>query len=264
MTDLDREEQLLVSRARVGLLPAAGASGRVRRAIAAAVAAEAIALANSGRSGPGVRSAGGNGLSAAAGNRLSRFLLAAAIAGTGAAPSYWFGYRSGRRAAQVAAETRTSPPAPAATLAPGDRESPPPVLRPPASDARPNHGPISARAREAAPRVVNALGEPSSTQSLAKEVTALRAIERALREGEPALAFALLERLDREVPNGKLLEEREATAAMARCALGRAPFGVNLAEDFAARHPASVYRERVEATCARGPVSPKLLDPPER
>jgi len=264
MTDLDGEEQLLLSRARIGLLPGPGASARVRRGIGGAVAAGASAAANSAFPGPGVRSGASNGLRVAAGGRLGRLPLAATIAGTGVAPSYWFGYRAGRRAGQAAAGARAVSPAPVAVTAPPGWEPPPQFPATAAADARPSHGAIAARAREGMPRVTAASGEVASTESLGKEVTALRAVERALRDGQPALAFALLQRLDHEVPNGTLLEEREATSAIARCALGRLPFGVNLAEDFAARHPDSVYLERVEGTCARRREDQKSLAPSQR
>jgi hypothetical protein len=81
-------------------------------------------------------------------------------------------------------------------------------------------------------------------------VRALRGVERALRDRQPGLALALLRQLDRAVPDGKLGEEREATSAIARCALGTVPLGVDLAEDFADRHPDSVYLKRVEQACA--------------
>ncbi len=70
---------------------------------------------------------------------------------------------------------------------------------------------------------------PSQTESLAIEVRALRNAERALRDGNPGLALAFLQELDRQVPNGQLTEERDAASTLARCARGDHPFGVNLA-----------------------------------
>ena len=52
------------------------------------------------------------------------------------------------------------------------------------------------------------------TASLDEEVRALRAVERALREGTPGFALSLLRELDRKVPNGRLLEERLATRTL--------------------------------------------------
>ena len=90
---------------------------------------------------------------------------------------------------------------------------------------------------------------PSQTESLAIEVRALRNAERALRDGNPGLALAFLQELDRQVPNGQLAEERDAAGTLARCARGDHPFGVNLAAEFTERHPGSVYRARVEQAC---------------
>jgi hypothetical protein len=91
---------------------------------------------------------------------------------------------------------------------------------------------------------------PSQTESLAIEVRALRNAERALRDGNPGLALAFLQELDRQVPNGQLAEERDAAGTLARCARGDHPFGVNQAAEFTERHPGSVYRSRVEQACA--------------
>ena len=70
---------------------------------------------------------------------------------------------------------------------------------------------------------------PPQTTSLAIELRALRNAERALRDGNPGLALAFLQELDRQVPNGQLTEERDAAVTLARCARGDRPFGVNLA-----------------------------------
>ena len=90
---------------------------------------------------------------------------------------------------------------------------------------------------------------PSRSESLELEVRALRNAERALRDGNPGLALAFLQELDRQVPNGQLAEERDAAGTLARCARGDQPFGVNLAAEFTERHPGSVYRARVEQAC---------------
>jgi hypothetical protein len=100
---------------------------------------------------------------------------------------------------------------------------------------------------------VSAPVPPSSVetdvQSLDPEVRALKAIERALRRREAGQALALLQQLDRQVPSGKLTEERAAAFAMARCDLG---IGTPMAHalDFSQRYPASVYFARVRQSCA--------------
>jgi len=108
--------------------------------------------------------------------------------------------------------------------------------------------------------VVEGITAPvTPSASLAEEVRALRAVERALREGKPGFALALLRELDRAIPNGQLVEERLATRTIARCATGDVPIGVDLASDFAARHPDSVYGRRVTDACA-GTDSPASGD----
>jgi hypothetical protein len=104
---------------------------------------------------------------------------------------------------------------------------------------------------------------PSQTESLAIEVRALRNTERALRDGNPGLALAFLQELDRQVPHGQLTEERDAAGTLARCARGDHPFGVNMAAEFTERHRGSVYRARVEQACARTD-SPGPGDSPPR
>jgi len=90
--------------------------------------------------------------------------------------------------------------------------------------------------------------EPSALSMFG--AVASRAVERALRDREPGLALGLLRELDRAVPGGRLVEERQATAAIARCGTGDVPFGVDLGEEFAGRYPGSVYQARVEEACA--------------
>jgi hypothetical protein len=89
----------------------------------------------------------------------------------------------------------------------------------------------------------------SPAESLAHEVRALRAVERALRGDQPSLALALLQQLEQAVPDGRLREERTATSAMARCLAGVVPFGVDLVQDFADAYPRSVYLPRVQQSC---------------
>ena len=108
----------------------------------------------------------------------------------------------------------------------------------------------------APPRKHPSAATAKTVPSLEEEVRALRAVERALREGSPGLALALLGELDRAVPDGHLIEERAATAAIARCTLGQAPFGVDLAETFDEQHPGSVYVKRVRQACGK-PTAPR-------
>jgi hypothetical protein len=90
--------------------------------------------------------------------------------------------------------------------------------------------------------------EPATSVSLEAEVRALERVQRALRDRAPGEALALLQQLDRDVPQGRLVEERSAARALARCELGQ---GEPLAHalEFSQRFPASVYFTRVRKTC---------------
>jgi hypothetical protein len=249
MVDGEEEDLLLLARARAGLSPAPGDQERVRRSVTAALAGATTAGAGGpepfrGAPAPAARSLG----------VVRRTLAALAIAGGAGSAGYMLGHRAGTREARPPSGLEISPP-PASPVPP-----PAPEISPSLGLPAPTAGTFArvgaAGGPERQTRVVgarpNAIGRRTSlADSLEKEVSALRAIERALRDGQPGLALALLRELDRAVPEGRLVEEREATAAIARCALDQVPFGVDLAEDFGARHPGSVYLERVLQACAR-------------
>jgi hypothetical protein len=175
----------------------------------------------------------------------ARLLAAGAIAAASGGIGYWVGHRAGLREAPLVAQVAPDP-SPAATSAPLA-----PSLAP---EAQPSLAPsVPLAVHHAAGHLSHheaAGSAPAAAESLAVEVGALRNAERALRDGNPGLALAFLTELDRQVPNGQLTEERDAAATLARCARGDRPIGVNLAADFVERHPASVYRARVEQTCA--------------
>ena len=238
MNEHEADETLLLARAHRALSPSAEDANRVRASLRAALATAAVAAPDAAARGIG------------AATRLSgwtgRIVAAAAIAGSAGSIGYWVGHRAG---------VREQPPAPvpAAVSVAEQPPSPPPASPPPPPPApeqaaRPEPRQV-AQARVAPHRAAPA---PSATPaSLAKEIEALRAVERALRDGRPGLALALLHELDRAVPDGKLVEERQATAAIARCASGSIPLGTAPAADFAASYPTSVYRDRVEQACAQ-------------
>jgi hypothetical protein len=231
--DEDQEIEL-IARARRALSPGAGDQQRVREAVRRAVAnASATASAPAGSS------------AAAAAAHAPRLFALAAVAAVAGGIGYWGGHRAGVRDGQARTAVQVipvssfvaspTPPAPATSMPPIV-----PATAPAAADPT--------RRRHAAPA-----GEPSPADSLAEEVRALRSVERALRERQPGLALALLRELDRAVPQGKLMEERQATSAIARCLGGDVPFGVDLGDDFASRYPDSVYLARVAQACAPAP-----------
>lgn len=245
----EQEELLTLSRARVALSPSPADVLRVRNSLTAALAAPV-----SGGGEPGLS---GGDLAPGAGWPLRVLVTSVAAAAVGAG-GYWMGHRAGVQEARFI----TSPPAfTSASVPPPKAPSEATAAAPRAWQAQPTLPiePIedTPAAREVAKRrlgkgarATRSTTDVAATESLAHEVRALRSVERALRDHDPRLALAILQQLDRAVPGGKLVEERRATAIMARCAAGDGPFGVNLAEDFASDYPESVYLGRVEQSCA--------------
>ncbi|HXJ20079.1 MAG TPA: hypothetical protein VMT03_07590 [Polyangia bacterium] len=226
----DTEIAEALERARRGLSPGPGDLERVRRGLEAAFRAP-VPRAPEAPPAP------------SAWRLLARRLaLASALTGTGAAVGYWAGRRAERR------EIASTLPAAHATpiAAPAARTEAPPVEEP----ALPRQN--TEAHRDERHRHADIVSPPKTdAESLAAEVHALRNTERALRERNPGLAAAFLDGLDREIPGGQLREERAALRAIARCAAGDSPFGVNLADEFAQAFPSSAYRGRVDQACER-------------
>ena len=230
----DNDMEALLARARRGWSPNPGDAERVRRGLEAALARGAAAPATPAPS---------------RGTHpwMSRVMVTAAFTAAGAAGGYW----AGRRASPPAA------PPPAAVAAPARPSHTAPIAPPAISSGRPSEPAHPAPAASSPGRRVEPGrrravegAAPATAESLAAEVRGLRNVERALRDHNAGLATAYLDDLDREVPGGQMREERVALRAIARCARGAQPFGVNLAQDFAATYPASPYRARVEQACS--------------
>jgi hypothetical protein len=236
MTDREQLEYEILAKARIGLGPTAVESAQLRRSIDVAIAAG---------SGPHTPSSSPPA-APHSGGALSRWMMVSALAAATGAAGYGLGYRAGRTAPPVASVTGS-----AAVVA----VAPPPASRaltavaPPPPSIADGDGPSPERDRRPAPSASSSARKRTPADSLAEEVRAIRSIERALRDGQPGLGLALLRELDRAVPDGRLVEEREALSAIARCASGRVPLGLNLGDDFADRHPSSVYLRRVQAAC---------------
>jgi len=251
MINPDQEDELTtLARARAGLSPSPADALRVRASLAAALAAPEDAASDHAApsdSGPGSGAPLGRPL------RLLAASVAAAAISAGAG-GYWMGYRAGSREAGLAvapALTNESlPPSRPGPAAGASVPSPGPASPAPGGDATGGRATVKRRPGNAS-RAVRPQAMASPTESLGQEVRALRAIEHALRDDDPRLALAILQQLDRDVPKGKLVEERTAMSVIARCSAGDVPFGVDLAGDFAGDYPESVYLGRVEQSCAR-------------
>ena len=246
----------VLARARRTWSPGEADAVRVRRAISAALAAGPTPGEDAAPAHP----------RASASAWTSRLLVAGAIAAASGGVGYWAGLRASLREAPRAAPlvslasrsvTAVEPRLPP-SVAPSPAVATPPLAMPSLVPSR--HDLHSGR-RSLETRTA------SQSNSLAVEVAALRNAERALRDGNPGLALAFLQELDRQVPNGQLAEERDAASTLARCARGDHPFGVNLGAEFTERHPGSVYRARVEQACpetdspASGDSSPRRQGP---
>jgi len=229
MTDNGRRASDILAGARRAWSPSEADQDRVRRAIGAALPGTAPGRA------PAAAPRAGWG---------PRLLAAATIAAASGGIGYWAGHRAGLR--ETPQITRTVP----APVAVAPTEPPAPLAANEPQSSPPPSSPIAPHRGEHAARHQAESAAPAAAESLAIEVRALRNAERALRDGNPGLALAFLEELDRQVPHGRMIEERDAASTRARCARGDHPIGVDLAGEFIERHPESVYRARVEETCA--------------
>jgi hypothetical protein len=231
----------VLARARLGLSPSEADQARVYRSLLAAASVAAARPASSSL-------ATTTRLARGTARLLVASSLVAAIGGAG----YWAGFRAARR--QQSAAPIAAPVSP--TVVPAPRTTPPlDRARPTTAATNLARGPSLARGPRTEPGHDEGAGAKGArAASLDAEVRALRSVERALRDDEPGMALALLRELDRAVPDGKLVEERDAMLAIARCARGEVPFGIDLARDFGERHPNSVYLERVTQNCAAEPA----------
>jgi hypothetical protein len=92
-----------------------------------------------------------------------------------------------------------------------------------------------------------------SESSLAAELAMLQRARRALAAENGQLALGLVQELDERFPTGVLIEERIATRVLGLCALERVDEAREVARDFLAHHPTSVYAERVRSSCVAAP-----------
>ncbi len=78
------------------------------------------------------------------------------------------------------------------------------------------------------------------------EISGLGRAEQLLHAGNAAQALSALDQLAQRVPHGALMEERDATRALAQCALSRSS---SVANAFLARYPKSVHEAGVRSAC---------------
>lgn len=133
-------------------------------------------------------------------------------------------------------------PAPRATALPSE-----PAAAPGASSQPARIAPVQV----AAPKRSQATEPPSDAAkpSLAHEAAGLARVQRALRDGDPNLALALLEEQDQLYRSGSLGTERAAARALAWCAAGHRTRARTLAERVVAENAGSPLAERVKRKC---------------
>ena len=83
-----------------------------------------------------------------------------------------------------------------------------------------------------------------------EEISYLRRAQRALRDGNPNLAWGLMTSLDERQPHGALVPERTVTKVIALCALNRVDEARREAHVLLESKPNSVYAERIAQSCA--------------
>jgi hypothetical protein len=96
----------------------------------------------------------------------------------------------------------------------------------------------------------------SSKASIARETELLAQVQRALQQGRPASALALLNRYTKDFPRGMLEEEAIASRIVALCQFGRNGDAERWRSEFFRRYPNSPLSGRVRNACAAGASAP--------
>jgi hypothetical protein len=162
----------------------------------------------------------------------AKFGVGLALLGVGAA-ALWF--------MRAPAANVTLPIAPRVSLpvAPVVEVMPPTaaVVTAPSAAAKP--APEASRPTPALPRSANP----------AEELSLVRAMQQALRAGNPSQALALAADHARRFPRGTLLEEREGVRAVAQCQLAAPGARAAVLDSFTRHFATSPYAARVKAAC---------------
>lgn len=149
-----------------------------------------------------------------------------------------------------ASAAATLAPLPRPTNAVEDERSEDAIVRPVQSSVAAAPPPSGSREERVKRRTLGGAEDSQTTEttSAPDEVEFVRRAQRALARKEPTLALGLLKQLDERLPKGRLLEERYAGKAIARCMLTPNE-GHDVQRAFARRYPQSVHGERVNQVC---------------
>lgn len=247
--DLDADEAALLRGARRALSPSPEDTVRIRQATHLALASLPAALQSGADASSPVVDAALARLSQWGGKLVVASALVSASAGAG----YTLGLRAGR--AEVPPTSAPAAPAPASEDPRSAELRPTPELPVSPSLHAPVERPGAAPPERRASGLADASPAGLDDAPLAREIRALRRVDRLLRENNPRFALALLSELDRDVPKGQLTEERRAAFAAATCAVF--PDTAKAARrGFEERFPRSVYQGRVDQACASADEGP--------
>ena len=92
-------------------------------------------------------------------------------------------------------------------------------------------------------------------RTLEDEAAALKNIQRALRDGEPEKALALLDAEEGSSQRGILAPERAAARVFALCSSGRVGEARVLARRFLTNHADSPLVDRIRKSCVEGSLA---------
>jgi hypothetical protein len=244
MIDLGDRERKLLEEMRVVLGPTRADRERIGARIARSIALGALepSAALGGETPvavPGEAGTFATGIRGLGGQLLAGTLVAATAFGAG----YFTAWSRSMETRAVAAQptrggdVRPTEPSLPAERAPADVGKTPA----PASASVPRSRP--------APAGASAPAASSGAGTVSEEARELQRVDRALRNGMPALALGILKELDERIPRGVLLEERAAARLIARCQNGDAE-APKAAAAWLERHANSVYAPRLRAACA--------------
>lgn len=113
----------------------------------------------------------------------------------------------------------------------------------------PPPAPVEAPPVAASPTPAPAVAEPPAPAGLAEEAKLLQRAQRALTEGDPDTALALLASHRAEFPSGQLADTREGVWARALCKAGRRAEARAHATVLARRHPGTAVTDAVRDVC---------------
>lgn len=226
--ELGPEEKSLIAAARNAHVPSEVQRARVRRGLAAKLAAGvaapplavSTALAMAGKIGAGI----------------------ALVAAVGAGTAYFVVARPEPKASSGRVRQATAPTVPAGTPVTA-RPPAAPVGALPLADSRP------ASARPANP-VHRREASPPPAVDLAGELALLTQVNAAIKRGDVAQASELLCTYDQRFPSGKLAEERAAAGILVLCTAGRTQSAQSEARRFLERWPRSPLVARIRSSCA--------------